>query len=60
MKPKAGLKSVPHEKTSLKVYEKVRNALEPPVDDQILQQMCRDDELTTWFGRSFSAVRLYY
>jgi hypothetical protein len=43
---------VPHEKTTSKVAEKVRNALKPPVDEQVLAKMYWDDELTTWLGQS--------
>ncbi|QDS77599.1 hypothetical protein FKW77_001922 [Venturia effusa] len=49
-KAKLGPGRIPHERTGPKVAEKVRNALAPPVNDRVLAQMCRDDELTSWFG----------
>ncbi|KAE9983700.1 hypothetical protein BLS_003847 [Venturia inaequalis] len=49
-KAKLGPGSIPHERTRPKVAEKVRNALAPPANDRVLAQMCRDDELTSWFG----------
>jgi hypothetical protein len=50
MKKKLGPGGVPHEKTKPAVAERVRNALAPPGDDRLREQMYRDDEITSWFG----------
>jgi hypothetical protein len=48
---KVGPGGVPHEKTLPSIAEKVRNALEPPTDKTIREKLCREDEVTTWFGK---------
>jgi hypothetical protein len=45
-----GPAGLPHEKTPPDVAEKVKNALAPPADDRVREQLYRDDEVTSWFG----------
>ena len=45
-----GPAGLPHEKTPPDVAEKVKNALTPPADDKVREQLYRDDEVTSWFG----------
>lgn len=41
---------VPHEKTKPGVAKKVRNALAPPTDEKMRERLCKEDEVTSWFG----------
>lgn len=45
-----GPAGLPHEKTPPDVAEKVKNALAPPADDRVREQLYRADEVTSWFG----------
>jgi hypothetical protein len=47
-----------HEKTTPSVAEKVRNALAPPKDEFARERLCREDEITTWFG--IAIVSFYF
>ena len=51
-KKKLGNGGDPHEKTQASVAAKVRNVLEPSVDPIARERLYKDDEATTWFGRS--------
>lgn len=52
-KNKVGPGGIPHEKTQAAVAEKVRNALMPPVDERVREQLYAADEVTAWFGRYY-------
>ena len=43
--------SIPHEKTAPDIAKKIRNVLNPPIDDWIREKLYQADEVTAWFGK---------
>lgn len=53
--PRKGRGEMPHEKTNPTVAEKVQEVMFPPADDWAREQLYKDDEITSWFGKTFQA-----
>jgi hypothetical protein len=47
---KVGLDGLPHEKTDMDTYARLKAILDPPEDISVLSRLHQEDETTTWFG----------
>lgn len=53
--PRKGRGETPHEKTDPTIAEKVQKVMFPPADDWAREQLYKDDEITSWFGKIIQA-----
>lgn len=51
--PRKGRGETPHEKTDPTIAEKVQKVMFPPADEWAREQLYKDDEITSWFGKIF-------
>lgn len=49
--PRKGRGETPHEKTDPTIAEKVQKVMSHPADDWAREQLYKDDEITSWFGK---------
>lgn len=50
--PRKGRGQMPHEKTDPAIAEKVQKVMVPPADEWLREQLYKEDEVTSWFGKT--------